>query len=134
MHAVGRPAVFSAVTVAIGLAVTLGDSYLAHLAFVRDFPEQADDQRLVWLGGGLFLFLPYVLLAVLGRRARPGFAYVALALLVGLSIVFRTAAASDAQGALIVFYTWPLQILVAVGTTWRRLRRSVAATIGGASH
>ncbi len=61
MHAVGRPAVFSAVTVAIGLAVTLGDSYLAHLAFVRDFPEQADDQRLVWLGGGLFLFLPYVL-------------------------------------------------------------------------
>ncbi len=64
----------------------------------------------------------------------PGFAYVALALLVGLSIVFRTAAASDAQGALIVFYTWPLQILVAVGTTWQRLRRSVAATIGGASH
>lgn len=121
---------FPALALIIGALGTIGASYAEFSAFAQAFPEQAGEQ-IHWLPTGLFLFLPYMGLAWNGRGSRGTAAYGALAILLALSAAFAAAASSDAQGALVVIYTWPLQCLVAGLVGIPRFRRR--ATLPGRS-
>lgn len=114
---------FAILTLTLGALATIGVSAYEHLAFVRDFPEQADDEAGLWRVGDFLLFSPYVGLAFVGPRARPIVAYAALAAVLALSAAFYVVARSDPQGAVSILYIGPLQWLIAASTTLNRLRR-----------
>ena len=113
---------FPAVALIIGALATIGPSYAEFAAFAQEFPGQAGE-RAHWLPTGLFLSLPYIGLAWLGCGSRATATYGALAILLALPGAFQAAASSDAQGALVVIYTWPLQCLVAGLVASPRFRR-----------
>ena len=100
------------VVLGIGAAATLGNSYFTYRSFIEDYPEEAAYAS--WIPGGLFLFVPYLVLAVVATRARRRVVLVALAVELLFSALFEWAAASDAQGALIILWLAPLQWIFAI--------------------
>ncbi len=97
---------------ASGAAATLGYSYFTYRSFVEDYPEEASYES--WLPGGSFLFVPYLVLAFVAFRVRRSIVLATLVVELLLSGLFEWAAASDAQGALIILWLAPLQWIFAV--------------------
>ena len=104
---------FQLITLALGASAIIAVEVWSLLGFARRYPDQLTDELKPALIGSLLLYLPYVGLALRGRRARPVVAYGALAVLLVTSAVFFVAAASDPNGAIVGVFIWPVQCLVA---------------------
>lgn len=106
-----RFAGIAVLVLAVGAAATLGWSYWTYRNFIATYPAEASYES--WLPGGLILFAPYALLAIVATCVRRSVTLVAFAVELSLTALFWWAASSDAQGALIILWLLPLQILFA---------------------